>query len=108
MKVFRYFWSKDGMWPTGDNNPDRYYRSEDYDALASRLAEAERRNAEMADLLLSFTTSSWLNDHHKRRINAVLMPADSASADHAITCPQYYDTFAKCDCNAVTVNEVTK
>jgi hypothetical protein len=35
----------------------------------------------MAELLLSFTTSSWLNDHHKRRINAVLMPADSATDD---------------------------
>jgi hypothetical protein len=53
----------------------------DYDALAARLAEAERHNAEMAELLLSFTTSSWLNDHHKRRINAVLMPADSATDD---------------------------
>ena len=50
--------------------------------VMARLAEAERKSEAMRELLLSFATSSWLMDHHKQRIHAVLLPrtADSAPA----------------------------
>jgi hypothetical protein len=41
-----------------------------------------QENVRLRELLLSFATSSWLNDHHKARIQAVLLskPADQPAA----------------------------
>jgi hypothetical protein len=46
------------------------------------LHEHQREVERMRELLLSFATSSWLNDHHKARIQAVLLgkPADQPAA----------------------------
>jgi hypothetical protein len=53
------------------------------------LHEHQREVERMRELLLSFATSSWLNDHHKARIQAVLLSKPAVQPDGVVRCPKH-------------------